>query len=278
MELGMRVPDLIRTRRATWLENFFWGERHTLALGFHEIRTGPTFPLYLQHRTQVVRLADEPNQITVNFDDADHLKIQEVQPPSARRRPSEARPDVEAVSLYLDANEGLKPQQLVVQFTYFTGWKSWAPIVVAGLFFVLGNLAGPLLVQLVRHFGPRLQGRIHFGPQSDATVEQQVGTVVPREVLSRLQPGETTYEEVLRLCGPDPEEYEQLSTPDRRTLVYRGRRVVPHPRRRFAWLATVHRWDVEHHEVEVELQGDRVQHVQARVRRARLAEPQRSVS
>jgi hypothetical protein len=41
-----------------------------------------------------------------------------------------------------------------------------------------------------------------------------------------------------------------------RPLVYRGRRVVPHRRRRLGWLATVHRWDVEHHEVEIELDGN----------------------
>jgi hypothetical protein len=86
-------------------------------------------------------------------------------------------------------------------------------------------------------------------------------------------PGETTYDEILKLCGPDPEEREQVSPPGRRTLVYRGRRVVPQRRRRLGWLATVHRWDVEHHEVEIELDGDRVRDVQAQVHRSRLTQP-----
>jgi hypothetical protein len=53
----------------------------------------------------------------------------------------------------------------------------------------------------------------------------------------------------------------------------RGRRVVPHRRRRLGWLATVHRCDVEHHEVEIELDGDRVRDVQAQVHRSRLSQP-----
>jgi len=72
-------------------------------------------------------------------------------------------------------------------------------------------------------------------------------------------PGETTYDEILKLCGPDPEEREQVSPPQRR--------------RRLGWLATVHRWDVEHHEVEIELDGDRVRDVQAQVHRSRLTQP-----
>jgi hypothetical protein len=35
----------------------------------------------------------------------------------------------------------------------------------------------------------------------------------------------------------------------------------------------VHRWDVENHEVEIALEGDRVLDVQARVNRTRLSQP-----
>jgi hypothetical protein len=49
--------------------------------------------------------------------------------------------------------------------------------------------------------------------------------------------------------------------------------VVPQGRRRFGWLATVNRWDVEHHEVEIELEGDRVLDVQAQINRSRLSQP-----
>ena len=77
-------------------------------------------------------------------------------------------------------------------------------------------------------------------------------------------------EEVLRLCGPDAEVVEKLDVRGRRTLVYRGRRVVPQPRRRFGWLSTVSRWDVEDHEVQIDLAGELVTDVKAQVRRARL--------
>jgi hypothetical protein len=66
----------------------------------------------------------------------------------------------------------------------------------------------------------------------------------------------------------------QPLAPDRRVLVYRGRKVVPQRRRRFGWLATVSRWDVEHHEVEITLEHNVVRDVQqARVRRTHLAQP-----
>src|SRR5205823_2949809 len=142
----------------------------------------------------------------------------------------------------------------------------------AALFFVLGNLAGPLLTMLVKRVGGKLSGRIHISPRS-VPVERQTGTVVSRETLARIAPGSTTYEEVIRLCGADHEEHEQPLAPDRRLLVYRGRKVVTQRRRRFGWLSTVSRWDVEHHEVEITLERNVVQDVQARVRRTHLAQP-----
>src|SRR5205823_12267484 len=62
--------------------------------------------------------------------------------------------------------------------------------------------------------------------------------------------------------------------PDRRTLVCRGRRSIPRRRRALAWLATVEHWDVEDHEVDIELEREVVRDVQARVRRSRLSAPE----
>jgi len=56
-------------------------------------------------------------------------------------------------------------------------------------------------------------------------------------------------------------------------LIYRGRRVAPHGRRALGWLATISRWSVEQHEVEITLDGNVVSDVQARVRRSPLAAP-----
>ena len=64
------------------------------------------------------------------------------------------------------------------------------------------------------------------------------------------------------------------TTPDHRTLVYRGRRIVPRRRRALSWLATIEHWDAEDHEVDIELERDVVRDVQARVRRSRLSAPE----
>jgi hypothetical protein len=272
IELRMRLTGLRRQKQATWLENALWGERHVVTLSFNDVRTRATYPMYLAYRDRVVHLSEDPSQLSINFADSTHLKIHEVYPGSSQRRSSETRQATEIVSTYLDPSEGLRPQVLSVQFGYFTGWKAWSPLLFAALFFVLGNLAGPLVTTLVKTLGARLQGRIHFGPRA-APGRRDTGTIVPRETLARIAPGETTHAEVLDLCGPAPEEREKLSEPGRRTLVYRGRRVVPHRPRRFGWLSTVNRWDIEHHEVEIALDGDRVLDVQAQIQRSKLSQP-----
>jgi hypothetical protein len=83
----------------------------------------------------------------------------------------------------------------------------------------------------------------------------------------------TSAEEVLRDCGPDVEEHEQLTEPSPPTLICRGRRVAPQGRRALGWLATIRRWSVEQHEVEITLERSVGSDVQARVRRSPLAAP-----
>lgn len=273
MDLRLTLNGLIKPKRARWIENLFWGPRHLLSLSFNDVRSRAAFPIYLEHRDRVVRLADDPSQLIVNFADADHLKIDEVFPRTSSRRLSESLESTEVVSLFLDRSEGLTPQVLTVQFGYFSGLQAWTPILIPLLFFILGNAAGPLLVRLTMRVGRSVASRVRVGPHGDRPA-RDTGVVLSRETLAGIVPGETTYEEVLRLCGPSAEEHERLESPDRRTLVYRGRRVVPHWRRRLGWLATVGHWDVEHHEVEIALERDRVSDVQARLRRSRLAHPE----
>ena len=94
--------------------------------------------------------------------------------------------------------------------------------------------------------------------------------------VQHIVPGVTTYQEVLELCGSDVEEQSRLTDPGQRRLVYRGRRVVPRRRRAFGWLSTVAHWDVEQHEVHIDLERDVVRDVQARVTRSRLNAPEPS--
>jgi hypothetical protein len=271
MNLRMELTDLMKRRKATWIEDLFWGPQHTIALTFNDVRPRALFPLYFERRDRVVRLADDPSQLLVNLRDADHLKIHEFYPGSARRRLSETLDSTEEITLFLDSSEGISPQVLTVQFGYFRGLRSWAPVLIPIAFFALGNLAMPIFMMLVRRASAALAGRVQFGPGS---AERETGVVLSRETLARIVPGQTTGEQVLRSCGPEAEEHEQLTAPGRRTLIYRGRRVVPQGRRRLGWLATVRRWSIEQHEVAITLERDVVTDVQARVRRSPLASPE----
>src|SRR5439155_6347387 len=125
------------------------------------------FPMYFEHRDRAVRLAADPSQLLINFADSEHLKIQEVSPLTSRREASETSGSTEVVLFDLDPAEGFRSQVLTVQFGYFTGWKSWAPVLFAALFFVLGNFVGPLLTTLVTRVSETLAGRIHISPRRD---------------------------------------------------------------------------------------------------------------
>jgi hypothetical protein len=270
MDLRLTPEGVVRPKKASWIERVFWGPRHIVSLTFGDVRQPAVFPLYFEHREHVVRLSDDPSQLIVNFAGADVLRIDAVSPPTATRQLSQSLENTEVVSVFLDA-ESRSPQVLTVDFAYFRGLRSWMPVVIPMLFFVLGNAAAPLVRYLVARGQRALAARVDVGRESDRP-RRQTGVVLPREVIARIVPGATTYDEVLRLCGPDVEEQEHLDGSGRRRLVYRGRRVVPQRRRRFGWLSTVSRWDIEHHEVEIDMEGGVVRDVQARLRRARLDE------
>ncbi|HWN89931.1 MAG TPA: hypothetical protein VNQ15_00900, partial [Verrucomicrobiae bacterium] len=100
------------------------------------------------------------------------------------------------------------------------------------------------------------------------------GVVLAPETLSRIVPGKTTREDVLRLCGTEVEEEERLGQPDRRVLIYRGWRAVPRTRRHLKWLATVEAWEVLVQETRIELERDVVRDVQVRIRRSQGPSPE----
>src|SRR5207245_5996671 len=111
------------------------------------------------------------------------------------------------------------PMDLTLQCSYCNGILPWPPVLIPIAFFALGNLAMPIFMMLVRRVSAALKGRVQFGPGSAA---RQTGVVLSRETLARIVPGVTTYEDVLRYCGPEAEEPEQLTAPGRRTLLSRG--------------------------------------------------------
>jgi hypothetical protein len=266
--LSFTSNELVKVQPATWLEETFRGRRNTISLTFHEMRARGLFPLYLEHRDRVIRLADEPSQLSIRFARADRLQIDSVAPPAASRRASETGKSM-LVSRFLDRSEGLAPQELTVDFGYFSGLQSWMPILIPTLFFLLGNLAAVFVRHAAERLSRALAGRFQFLRRGRAP-ERESGTLVTRDALARIEPGTTTREDVQRLLGASAEERERFDGSSRSTLIYQGRRLVPRQHRRFGWFATVDHWDVEHHEVEIELEHDRVRDVQARVRRSRM--------
>ena len=133
---------------------------------------------------------------------------------------------------------------------------------------VMAERIGPDQYEVCELMGIGRMCRLWLPRQSPATI----GQAAHGDVIS---PGVTTHREVLELAGHDVEERQSLTEPNARTLVYRGRRIVPHHKRLAGVLATVTHWDVEDHEVEIVVESDVVRDVRAHVKRSRLtgAEP-----
>jgi hypothetical protein len=273
MNLKVLLDDVITEKRASRLEQLFWGHRHVLSIGFNNVRQRPMYPVYFEHRDRVIPLADDPSDITVRFAKADRLRIDQIFPPSASRRVSERRGS-ESVSIFLDRSGGITPQLLTVEFGYFTRLQAWAPVLIPLLIFALGNVAGVLIRITAERVSRRYSGRLQFLPRDKSRHARETGVILSRDTIARLVPGQTTYDEVVRLCGPDAEQWESLDRPERRTLMYRGKRSAVHDRTTFGWLASVGSWDLEQHEVEVELEREVVREVKARVRRSRVTTPE----
>ena len=273
MRISMKAKDIVKPKPGTWIEHTLWGNRYRLTLSFGEVRQRAIFPLYLENRDRVIRLSEDPAQMMIDFPENERLKIDELAPASARRMPSETRKHTDTVSVFLDRSEGLTPQTLAVQFGYFSGLQSWAPLLIPLAIFAAGNVGGVLLRNAAERLGRRWAGRVGFWRRRGEEVSRETGVVLDRDTLAKITPGTTTYEQVLDLCGRTVEEHQTLNAPERRTLTYRGKRIVPRRRRVAGLLATVTHWDVEEHETEIVLEHDIVRDVQAHVRRARHLEP-----
>jgi hypothetical protein len=270
MDLTLRMPGLVKPKRGTWLENLFVGDRHLIALTFNEVRDRPLFPMYFAHRDRLVRLADAPSELVVNFSHSERLKIEQVFPPTSIRRLSETLESTEVVSLFLGTGEGIVPQNLSVQFGYFSRFEGIALVVIPLVLLALGPAMGPILGRAALRAGQALSARVHMGAWSGAPHPRESGVILPRATLGQLVPGRTTAAEVLALCGAASEVREQWTAPNRRSLIYRGRRLVPEARRLVGWFSTVRYWEVEEHEIRIELVGEVVRDVEAQMRRYRL--------
>jgi hypothetical protein len=263
MSLPLTFRDMITLKPATWLEETFLGRRYVLNMSAGGAGSVALYSLYLDQRHHVVPLGRDFSLLIATFMDADHLRLEEIAPPSATRRPSRVRAGAETVSLPITASEGNVPQVLKVQFSYFSGPLPWRPILISIALLLLSNLMGAYL--FAGQIGQMLRRRFHL---QRAARRRRLGATVPGpEVLARVTPGATTYDEVLALCGRPGEEIERHRSPAVRTLVYRGTRRTPQCRWQLGPLTVVRHWDEEQHEVNIELENDRVSSVQSRVRR-----------
>jgi hypothetical protein len=268
MSVHFVARDLVKPKPTTWLGRTVSGSRHTLTLGFNDVGAPAMFSMYYWQRDNVLPVAS-PARLVANFARADHLAVDEMFPPATRREPSPSQTSTDVVSLFLEPTDALTPQVLRVEFGYFSRLQSWGPILIPALFFALGNAAGALVRSFADWLSRRLGGWLQLGRHRASAAGLDTGTVIPRERLAAIVPGETTYEDVVKLCGTQMEVREDLAQPRRQTLVYRGRRDVPHRRWAWSWLAAVSYWDVERHEVEIVVDDGLVQNIQVRVDRAR---------
>jgi hypothetical protein len=241
--LVVPVRGLLAQKAGTWLEDLFWGPRQVLTAGFGDL--GPPvlglFALYYERRDRIVHLAKDYSLIIANFGDSDHLKIEEISPPSAVRRQSRVRAGGEVVALSLLPSQDVATQSLRVQYHYFTGRINWRPIVISALILLATNLGGVFMLStdLSRRIRRRRRARRRFEAAAATVIEG----VPSRESLVTLIPVGTRYDEVVARFGRPDEEHERVTHPGRRTLLYRSAN------------------GTEHHEVAIEIDDDRVREV-----------------
>ena len=244
LTLSLPMRGLVTPKPAAWFPELFWGRRWVLTVGFGDIGSPimPLYPLYFERRDRVVRLAREFSLIMANFADAEHLLIEDVEPAAATRRPSRVRAGNEIVTLTLNAAEGVTPQNLKVEFSYFSGRIAWRPIVVSAALLLLGNIAGALMFgrEIVQTVRARRRAKAAAAPPRGAWLGDGV---------QRLVPGGSPYDDIIALWGPPDEERERLEPPGRRTLLYR----VPQNGRM--------------HELAIDLDDGRVKEVERRALR-----------
>ncbi|HZF07042.1 MAG TPA: hypothetical protein VE932_22085, partial [Patescibacteria group bacterium] len=265
LNLVLPMRGLITPKPATWLEDVFWGRRNVLAVSWGDVGSVAFYPLYHEHRESIVQLAREYSRLLVSFPDADHLRIEGIEPASATRRGSRLRAGTETVTLPLNTVDPA-PQVLKVSYAYYRGVFAWRPVLISVGLLILGNLTGLWMIsgEVRRLVRSRLRlGHGHGGREPTLTPER----------LAEIKPGQSTYDDVVQLCGLPDEQHRRASAGERRTLVYRATHRRPERGLSVGWLTAVRHWDIERYEVEIELDGERVEDVVFHVRRSRTNAP-----
>ena len=243
--LVLPLRGLVTPKPASWAAETFWGRRWILTVGYGDLGSPvmPLYSIYFEHRDRVVRLAREFSQIIASFEDSDHLIIDQAEPGSATRRPSRLRAGSELVALALNPAEGVAPQNLKVQFTYYAGRIAWRPIVVSLLLLLAGNIAGAIM------FGREMFGVVRARRRARTAAARLRAEWLTGDAQAATLLGSATYDDVVARWGPPDEDRERLSTPGRRTIVYRAQR------------------NGRVHEVAIEIDDGRVTEIERRVYR-----------
>jgi hypothetical protein len=266
LTLALPLNGMIAPKPAGWFTELFWGRRYVVTSSFGDVGqiALSLFPIYFERRDHVVHLARDFSLMNLTFPDAHQLRIEEISPPGATRRGSRVRAGSETVSLLLPGGDGLSSQVLRVEFNYFTGSIAWRPIIVSLVLLALGNVMGTIM--LGQSIGNLVRRWFWLG--RGVPRARHAGAVIAPETLRVIEPGASSYADVVRLCGA-PQEERQRRAGRQRTLVYRGTVLTTHCKFGVGWFATVSHREIEHHEVVVEIEDDRVRDVEARVGRAR---------
>src|SRR5258705_9392523 len=143
--------------------------------------------------------------------------IDNIEPAAATRRTSRIRAGNELVTLVLTSVDGIAPQNLQVQFSYFAGRIAWRPIVVSVVLLLLANVGGAIM------FGREMFGVMRSRRRAKASAQhlREEWRTGNAEAAALLRPA--TYDHIPERWGLPDEERERLSTPGRRTIVYRAR-------------------------------------------------------
>src|SRR5262245_18178114 len=127
--LVLPLRGLVVPKAGTWLEDLCRGGRQVVTTGYGDL--GPPvlglFAIYYERRDRIVHLARDYSLVIANFGDSDHLKIEEISPPTAVRRQSRVRAGAEVVALTLLPSQDVATQSLRVQYHYFAGRINWRP-------------------------------------------------------------------------------------------------------------------------------------------------------
>ena len=243
--LVMPLRGLVTPKPASWIAETFWGRRWILTTGFGDLGSPvmPLYSIYFAHRDRVVHLASEFSQVVASFSDSDHLLIDTIEPAAATRRPSRIRAGSEVVALVLTPTEGISPQNLRVQFSYFVGRIAWRPIVVSIVLLLMTNIAGAVM------FGREMFGVVRARRRARAAAGRLRAEWLTGDAQAAALVGAATYDDIVARWGPPDEDRERLSTPGRRTIVYRAQTKG------------------QVHEVEIEIADGRVTEIERRVYR-----------